>query len=382
MNKVLQNIRKNYFTKLVEKHEQNLQFILLIHVVPDVIEMLDTISSIGNIALIIAVPYSSDETSIKQLRRYKIIHPSLDELLTPSVLNKFVLSNVDKSKKTIILEIGGYFAKGLNDLAKAFQGNLLGVVEDTEAGHRRYELESHHLPCPVVSVARSSLKEAEDMLVGRSCAYAIETILRKVGYVFNGQICLVLGYGKIGRGVAKALKQQNASIMIYDTDPMKRILALTEGYQVPTKEYAFKNAGFIFGATGNTSLFIEDFSKLKSGVILVSCSSKRIEFDLTGLSNKYQKKVVFEEMDAYCNNNHTIYVIGNGEPVNFVSEKCLVGPIIYLIQGEMLLAVSELLNNSLNCSIHQVNQKRQNILANLWLEHFCDEEQGYCRYAT
>lgn len=64
------------------------------------------------------------------------------------------------------MEIGGYFAPVLQDLRTEFAQDFLGVVEDTEIGHRRYQ-EAQPLPCPVVSVARSTLKAAEDSLVGR-----------------------------------------------------------------------------------------------------------------------------------------------------------------------------------------------------------------------
>ncbi|GGX10462.1 hypothetical protein GCM10010297_35060 [Streptomyces malachitofuscus] len=57
----------------------------------------------------------------------------------------------------VLLDVGGYFAPSLHVLCGDFSGSIVGVVEDTENGHRRYA-DIDKLPCPVVSVARSPLK--------------------------------------------------------------------------------------------------------------------------------------------------------------------------------------------------------------------------------
>ena len=38
----------------------------------------------------------------------------------------------------MLLDVGGYFASVLPVLCDRFSGRILGVVEDTENGHRRY----------------------------------------------------------------------------------------------------------------------------------------------------------------------------------------------------------------------------------------------------
>lgn len=381
MNDILHNIRKKYFTTLANQKRENLQFVILIHVVSDITELLDTLAFLGDIAVIIAIPYSADEKVIKQLNHFSIERPTLEEMLAPEKLNAIALKYTKPNKKTIILEIGGYFAKGLSQLHHALNGSLIGVIEDTEAGHRCYESEALHLPCPVYSVARSVLKESEDVLIGRSCLYATETLLRKTGHVLSGQQALVIGYGKIGRGMAKALKQQNVSVMVYDTDPKKRILALAEGYQTPNKKSALKQASYIFGATGHTSIIHEEFSLIKNGAVLISCSSKKIEFDIVSLNTHYERQAITNHIDCYQQNQQCLYLIGQGQPVNFVAEKCLVGPIISLVQGEMVMAIIELLTNNSSHDLHEVTEEGKNYLSNLWLDHFCDNEVGTYKYA-
>lgn len=38
----------------------------------------------------------------------------------------------------VLLDVGGYFAPALEDACARFSGRILGVVEDTENGVRRY----------------------------------------------------------------------------------------------------------------------------------------------------------------------------------------------------------------------------------------------------
>ncbi|MBH8608768.1 hypothetical protein [Thermoactinomyces sp. CICC 10521] len=65
-------------------------------------------------------------------------HPTMD-------LNLF--SNLDtdldylekraKGQDVALLDVGGYFAGVLNELAEVFSGRIMGVVEDTENGYQR-----------------------------------------------------------------------------------------------------------------------------------------------------------------------------------------------------------------------------------------------------
>jgi len=84
-----------------------------------------------------------------------------------------ILENIDK--KIIILDIGGYFAPIINDLKERLKDKLLGVIEDTENGYKRYEQISN-LNIPLFTIARSPLKLMEDYLVGQSIFFSTENI--------------------------------------------------------------------------------------------------------------------------------------------------------------------------------------------------------------
>ena len=133
--------------------------------------------------MVISIPYSNDQsTYIKLKDKYKIINPTIEELSNHGFLKKVLYESIVSSRSVVILEIGGFFAKVAEDISLKLGDRLLGIVEDIEHGHRQYEKYIQKIACPVVSVARSELKEAEDFLVGTSCLYSTEKMIRRLGF--------------------------------------------------------------------------------------------------------------------------------------------------------------------------------------------------------
>ncbi len=63
-----------------------------------------------------------------------------------------------------------------------------GVVEVTTFGHNRYLSSGLTFPFPVISIAKSRLKQAEAVYVGETVVQATEDMLREVGYVLKGSV--------------------------------------------------------------------------------------------------------------------------------------------------------------------------------------------------
>ena len=374
MKDLLQEGRKRFLSEVARKVGTfDGRLILLTHILPDRPELIEAIERIAPIARIIAIPYSRESETYQVLStRYEILTPTLAELRDAKYLTRLALEAAG-SKEIIIVEIGGYFAPIIRHLRAKLGRRLRGVVEDTEAGHRAYATLGN-LPCPVVSVARSALKEAEDVLIGISCLFSVERLLRGVGFLLESRRSLVLGYGRIGRGVARALHARLCPVMVYDLDPIRRVLALAEGYLIPERSSALSSADVIFGATGSNSVGRQDFEALRSGTVLVSCSSKDLEFDLSGLAN-YARTEVTPAFDRYAKDQHVLYVLANGRPVNFL-DGAVVGPILTLVQAEILLGIKMVLDLPKAREILNVTTEARRELAQLWIKTFCQPGLG------
>src|ERR1035438_4595163 len=162
----------------------------------------------------------------------------------------------------VLLDVGGYFAPALEDACARFSGRVLGVVEDTENGLRRY-LEAGKLPCPVFSVARSPLKDPEDYLVGQSVVFSAEALLRGRGDILHGRRACVIGFGKIGSSVARLLHAKHLQVTVYDTDAVRMTQALAQGVRTASSSTdGLAGAGVVICATGNLALRADDFARL------------------------------------------------------------------------------------------------------------------------
>jgi len=275
------------------------------------------------------------------------------------------------ANKFIIFDMGGYFSAQttyLNERKKKFYG----VIEDTENGHLRYKnsIKSQTKPTfPIISVARSTLKDPEDILVGQAIAFSIEKILRSRLEVLVGKKVLVIGYGKIGSGICAALKGRGSHIYFFDKDPIKTVKGLASGVQSGKRDHLIKEADLIVSATGNKALSRRDLENSKSGVYIFSATSSDDEFnscllecfDDVSSGGNFQKS-------KYCLKDKVAYLCNKGNSVNFI-DGGVVDRYIELVQAEMIYAASILSQKELGV-ISQIKNEEKKFIAEKWLKNY------------
>lgn len=357
----------------------NGKFIIVTHILNDRPELLEAINQIGEVALVIAIPYSINLATLDVVKKkYLVITPNLTEMRDEHFLMNAISQLINLDSRLIILEIGGYFAPLVTKLRNKLGNHFIGVIESTEAGHRQYEKILASLSCPIISVCRGSLKKTEYSVVGSSCVFSAERLIRKTGFLLQGKNTLVIGFGKVGQGLARALSRFNCNITVYDTNPILRVLAYSEGFQVPEKDKAIINAQIIFGATGNEALSKQEISLIKKGCILISTSSKDIEFDMNYINSNYVVETPLENIDVYSNNEHFFYMLGQGLPINFL-DGAVMGPVLALVQSEIIFAVKALVEAEKNhlSGIFEIRETDRQMLATKWLQYFNQNELSY-----
>lgn len=269
----------------------------------------------------------------------------------------------------VLLDVGGYFAPSLDVLCDRFSGRIVGVVEDTENGHKRYA-DTDKLPCPVVSVARSPLKDPEDHLVGQSVAFSAEALMRECGDILPGRPALVVGFGKLGSSIARLLHAKGVHVTVYDIDPVRRAQALSQGFTVARdREAALNAAGLVLCATGAMSLRGDDFRHLRNGAYLATVTSSEDELDLGGLPDVYTRTPVGDHVTRYSTTGHFFYLLNQGNAVNFI-HGASVGPFIFLVQAEILAGVQLLTRGNLPAGMHEVPAVDRQAIADTWLNYF------------
>ncbi|MER8056965.1 MULTISPECIES: adenosylhomocysteinase [unclassified Streptomyces] len=269
----------------------------------------------------------------------------------------------------VLLDVGGYFAPALDALCERFSGRILGVVEDTENGHKRYA-GAGKLPCPVVSVARSPLKDPEDFLVGQSVVFSTEALMRGRGDILHGRPALVIGFGKLGSSIARLLHAKGVQVTVHDVDPVRRTQALAQGFTVARdRDAALQGAGLVLCATGAVSLRGEDFSALRNGAYVATVTSSEDELDLAGLPAVYHRTPNGEHVTRYQTVGHYFYLLNSGNAVNFL-HGASVGPFIHLVQAEILAGIRVLTRGDLGPGMHEVDATDRAAIAGTWLNYF------------
>lgn len=342
---------------------------LITHLLPERPAFVRAVAAVSDLRAVLPKPKSVAAAARRETERIVPVDQlSRDLFRDPDTATRYLESRA-AGADVVLLDVGGYFAPALDALCDRFSGRVLGVVEDTENGHRRYA-GIGKLPCPVVSVARSPLKDPEDFLVGQSIVFSAEALLRGRGDILHGRPALVFGFGKLGSSIARLLHAKGVHVTVYDIDPVRRAQALSQGFTVARdRDQAISAAGLVLCATGSLSLRGEDFPKLRNGSYVATVTSSEDELELDGLPDGYHRAVVSDHVTRYMTTGHYFYLLNNGNAVNFV-HGAGVGPFIFLVQAEILAAVRFLARGGVEPGIHEVAAEDRNVIAATWLNHY------------
>jgi adenosylhomocysteinase len=337
---------------------------LVTHLLADRPFLIEAIDHQTEILAIIPKPKSVHQKTRDWLsHKYNIVSPPTERLHEPEFVANLLCT--PKAEPVLLLDIGGYFAPTLTEVARLCPGKILGIVEDTENGLQKYE-EIKDLPCPIISVARSPLKNPEDYLVGQSIVFSVEALLRKQGDILHGRTACVIGYGKLGRSIANSLHARHVRTVVYDTDAIRTVEAMAHGFStVQSVQDGVRGAGLVFCATGNTSLDATSFSQLDRGAYVATVTSSDDELALDDI-REYEIKQVTDYITRYRKEDHHFYLLNRGQAVNFV-HGAAVGPFIYLIQAEILASVARITNTVLSNQIQENEPTHRSCIAETWL---------------
>lgn len=367
---------KLFFDRIIEitKPAKQCCSIVVGHCVPDVSVFLKALNVRAPIQSLIPKPKSLDKTVAAKLKGDFAVE---SWKRTEIEQNPMLIANlVSKSPHPCVLfDIGGWFAPIAKQLVASCEGKLLGIIEDTENGHQKYQ-KIGDIGIPVISVARSPLKQNEDFLVGQSILFSCDAILRNAGFNLEYQTCAVIGYGKIGSSIAQHLLLRGVKPSVFDNRPIRRIDASNRMCLIPSRDEILANADVIFCATGNRSLNPNDFRRLKPGCVICSVTSADDELDLSGLNN-YTSEVISDHIDKYISFGNYFYLINKGNAANFVHKPAL-GSYIHLVRAEMMFALNYLTRGVFTANEIQVlRSEDQDVVATAWLQAYADDTSGH-----
>ena len=271
---------------------------------------------------------------------------------------------------------------------------LIGVVEDTENGHQKYNEALQRFgkthPPVVYSVARSRMKSTEDYNVGKSLVRAADSILRQSLdlRLEEHAVVGVIGFGKIGSSIASHMRQQQiGKVMVYDVNPAILLCAAAQDFVICSKDQLLQEASFVFCATGNKALTFHDLLHVGTKVerlVIASCTSADDELDLS-LMDQYEVNPVAKSNDfgRYCvpranGKSLDVILLCHGNATNF-SRQAVLGEYIRAVQAAMMVCALKLCQSEQTSSseqqhneneIRELSAEEEKTIARLWLQNF------------
>ncbi len=198
---------------------------------------------------------------------------------------------------------------------------IKGVTEETTTGvHRLYQMaEAGELLFPAINVNDSVTKSKFDNLYG--CRHSlVDGINRAVDLMLAGKLCVVCGYGDVGKGCAESLRAQGARVVVTEIDPICALQALMEGYEVRTLDEVIEEADVIVTATGNRDIVtVAHMARMKHLAVLGNIGHFDNEIDMAGLAQSVgvERVTVKPQVDQWLfPDGHAILVLSEGRLLN------------------------------------------------------------------
>ncbi len=195
-----------------------------------------------------------------------------------------------------------------------------GVSEETTTGvHRLYKMhEAGQLLVPAINVNDSVTKSKFDNLYGCRESLA-DGIKRATDVMVAGKVCVVCGYGDVGKGSAHSLRGLGARVVITEIDPINALQAAMEGYEVTTIEDTLGRGDIYVTTTGNLDVItLEHMRKMKDQAIVCNIGHFDSEIQVDKLNNSDAKKIEIKpQVDMYTfPAGNSLFVLAEGRLVN------------------------------------------------------------------
>jgi adenosylhomocysteinase len=249
-----------------------------IHLEPKTVALLLTLQRGGASVVSTGNLNSTQPDAIDYLRaRGVVVHgePTGDSQVRAAHLDAVLDAAPD-----LILDNGGDLY--VRYLERPFEG-LRGGTEETTSGRMRLVPLRDRLRMPILVINDSPIKLfAENRHgVGQS---TLESYLRITNRATNGKRIVIFGYGSCGRGVARYFRVDGARVAVVEIDPVVRLEALWDGYDVPEKDAALAEAEVIITVTGARDVIsAADLALLRDGAILANAGHFPTEIDVAGI---------------------------------------------------------------------------------------------------
>jgi len=227
------------------------------------------------------------------------------------------LCSVLEAAPNIIIDDGGDLVHLMHTKYTNLIPEVIGGCEETTTGiHRLKAMDrAGELRFPMVMVNEADCKHMFDNRYGTGQS-VWDGIMRTTNLIVAGKYVVVSGYGWCGKGVSLRAKGLGAKVIVTETDPVRALEAVMDGYEVMPMREAAKIGDMFVTVTGCSGIITaEHFKTMKDGAILTNAGHFDVEVDMAGLENDARHNI----QGYVLPNGKTLFTIAEGRLVNLAA---------------------------------------------------------------
>lgn len=256
----------------------------------------------------------------------------------------------------------------------AVAAGLRGVSEETTTGvHRLYQMmERGELLFPAFNVNDSVTKSKFDNLYGCRESLA-DGIKRATDVMIAGKVCVVAGYGEVGKGCAQSMRSYGARVIVTEIDPICALQAAMEGFEVLTMDEAAPMGNIFVTTTGNIDIItVDHILAMPDQAIVCNIGHFDSEIQVDALKRLPGVEVtnIKPQVDSYrLPDGHRITLLADGRLVNL---GCATGHPSFVMSNSFTnqtLAQIELFTHRYETGVYRLPKHLDEEVARLHLEH-------------
>ena len=227
--------------------------------------------------------------------------------------------------------------------------NIIGGTEETTTGVIRLTAMAAEgeLKYPVIAVNDAETKHFFDNRYGTGQS-TLDGITRATNILWAGRRVVVSGYGWCGRGVASRAQGMGAHVTVCETNPVRALEAVMDGFNVmPMLEAAKTGEVFITVTGGLHAVGKEHIEVMVSGAILSNSGHFNDEIDIASLK---EMSIANRELRPFVEeytlkDGRLIYLLADGRLVNLSAAEGHPSAVMDMSFANQALSAEYLYNN-------------------------------------
>jgi adenosylhomocysteinase len=234
----------------------------------------------------------------------------------------FLLKTIDTGPELVIDDGAELVSRMILQRPHLLDG-VAGASEETTTGILKLKAmdAEEALSFPVLAANDARMKHLFDNRYGTGHS-SIVSLLSNTNLFLSGKTVVVMGFGWVGRGLAKYARGMGARVIVCEPEPVKLLEAYAEGYEAMNSLAAAEIGEIFITGTGNLKVLgREHFARMKDGVILANAGHYDHEFDLAALAEEattvreVRRNVTEYEME----DGRRFHVLARGRLVNIAA---------------------------------------------------------------